>query len=57
MNHGNRVRCLETGEVFVSVSAAARKTGATRSHIGEVCLGKARTSGGLTFAYAEVGHA
>lgn len=56
-NHGNRVRCVETGKEYVSVSAASRDTGASRSHIGEVCKGKARSTGGFTFVYVEVRHA
>jgi len=56
-NKGNRVRCVETGEEYVSVSAAALHTGAKRSHIGEVCKGKARSTGGLTFVYVEVKYA
>ena len=47
------VICIETGELFSSVSAAARQYGIHISHICDVCKGKLHTCGGLHWKYAE----
>lgn len=40
------VRCIETGEAFVSTRDAWRKTGVSYSHISESARGKRKTAGG-----------
>lgn len=53
---GNRaVVCVETGEVFASVSEAARRTGMDAASISGVCHRKygRRHVGGLTFRFVE----
>ena len=45
-----RVVCLETGEVFDSVSEAARAAGVSQSNISACLNGKARTAAGLHWA-------
>ncbi|HET8666841.1 MAG TPA: NUMOD3 domain-containing DNA-binding protein [Terriglobales bacterium] len=45
------VRCLTTGEVFMSASEAARVLSLTPAHISSVCRGVRKTTGGLRFAY------
>lgn len=45
------VRCIETGEVFNSLTAAAAKTGASDAHISSVCKGKRQRAGGYTWEY------
>lgn len=42
-----KVRCIETGEIFDSIAAAAASIGKCREAVGRVCRGKAKTSGGL----------
>lgn len=51
-----RVVCVDTGEVYETVTAAAKATGACRSHIGAVCMGSEKMTRGLRFRYAEVCH-
>lgn len=41
-----RVRCIETGKVYGSITEAARATGINRSNIGSAATGRA---GGLTW--------
>lgn len=41
-----RILCIETGEVFESMSDAYRKTGIVFSSISNVCNGKRQTAGG-----------
>ncbi len=45
------VRCVETDEVFQSVSDAARTKNISNSHICSVCKGYRRTAGGLHWRY------
>ena len=46
------VICIETGELFCSVSAAAREYGIGNSRICGVCRGKLHTCGGFHWKYA-----
>lgn len=46
-----KVLCVETSEVFESVSEAQRKTGIFRSNISKACLGKFKTTGGYHWQY------
>lgn len=47
-----KVKCIETGEVFSSILAAAKATGQkTSSHIGECCSGKRRSAGGYHWEF------
>lgn len=45
------VKCLDTGEVFVSASEAARQKGCSQSNITKAILGKRSKAGGLRWAY------
>lgn len=47
------VVCIETGEVYETITSAARKTGANRCSISLVCQNKQSSAGGLKFAYYE----
>ena len=45
------VRCLDTGEVFISASEAARQKGCSQSNITKAILGERNKAGGLRWAY------
>ena len=45
------VRCLDTGEVFVSASEAARQKGCSQSNITKAILGERNKAGGLRWSY------
>jgi hypothetical protein len=47
------VVCVDTGEVFGSLTAAAEKTGLIRQSIRGVCTGKLKKTGGLVFAWSK----
>ena len=47
------VICIETGELFCSVSAAARAYGIHIGNLCSVCRGKLHTCGGYHWKYAE----
>lgn len=51
--HSKKVVCVETGEVFSSIRAAAQKYGVDDSAIGRCLRGKAKTSCGFHWEYAE----
>lgn len=56
---GKPVRCIETGEVFVSSVQAAEKVSeegylTNGSHITSVCRGNRKFAGGFTWEYAEI---
>lgn len=46
-----KVMCLETGIVYNSVKQAAKELGLQNSKISNVCNGKRKTTGGLTFRF------
>lgn len=46
------VVCVETGIVYESFNRASIATGAPRTTIGQCCMGKLLTSGGLHWRYA-----
>lgn len=46
-----KVRCVETGEVFNSITEAATKYGITPTHISRVCRGKRKRTGGYHWEY------
>jgi group I intron endonuclease len=48
-----KVLCVETGEVYKSISEAGRQLGISSKAISNVCRGKAKTSGGYHWEYAE----
>ena len=48
-----KVQCVETGEIFESLSDAQRKTGVSNSNIGKVCNGSRMTAGGYHWKYYE----
>lgn len=46
-----RIMCVDTGEVFESITSAAKKYGLNKSKITLVCQGKRKSTGGLKFIY------
>lgn len=48
------VMCLETGQIYKSVTEASKQTKANASHICAVCKGKRAKSAGYTWRYVEV---
>lgn len=46
-----RVKCIETGIIYDSISQASRETGLDRSSIRKVCRGKLKTCGKLHWEY------
>lgn len=55
-HHAKRkVVCVDTGEVFDSITIAANEKGLNHRHISEVCKGKLKTTGGLHWKYYEGG--
>lgn len=49
--HSKKVLCVETSEVFESVSEAQRKTGIFNNSISNVCNGKRKTAGGYHWKF------
>lgn len=47
------VRCIDTGEVFSSITEAAKAIGAQGSKITTVCRGKRKTTGGYHWEYVD----
>jgi group I intron endonuclease len=47
-----KVRCINTGEIFDSVTLAAEKYNIQQCHISGCCKGKRKTCGGLMWEYA-----
>lgn len=45
------VRCVETGEVFPTITAAGKSVGITHSRIRECCLGNRKTAKGFHWEY------
>lgn len=52
-NKGRRVLCIETNQVYLSLSLAAEKTGVSKSNICSVCNGTRKTAGGYHWKYTE----
>lgn len=50
-----RVRCIETGVVYDSITETAQTFGCHRSNIEEVCTGRQKTARGLHFEYVKEG--
>ena len=48
---GNKVECIETGEIFPSGKAASLALGLWRGAVGEVCRGEIETVGGFHWRY------
>lgn len=49
------VKCLDTGEEYISTRDAWKKTGVRYSHISECARGKRKTAGGRRWEYAPLG--
>ena len=49
-----QVLCVETQEIFATITDAARAKGIRDSHICEVCTGRRKTAGGLHWNYSAV---
>ena len=50
---GKRVRCVETGIIYESVSEVSRQTGLAHGNIVKVCNGQRKTTGGFHFEYVD----
>ena len=48
-----RVRCIETGTIYSSLSQAAKDTSCSKSHISYVCNGVLKTAKGLRFEFID----
>lgn len=51
LKHKRKVKCIETGVIYDSITQASRLTNITRIGIGAVCRKKLKTSGGLHWEY------
>lgn len=49
--HYKKVMCIETGEVFESITQASKKYNLEAGNIGRVCSGKRKTCGGYHWRY------
>ena len=49
--HCKKIICLETGEVYKSITDASNITGICRSDIGKCCLGQIKTASGYHWQY------
>lgn len=49
--HFRKVKCIETDEIFSSISAAARSVGVRDTSIRKVCIGKAKTCKNLHWVF------
>ena len=47
------IRCIETNEIYESITIASSKTGITTSNISNVCHGRQKTAGGYRWEYVE----
>lgn len=54
-NHAakRRVICVETGEIFESISSAVKSKNLKSKHISDVCQGRIKTTGGYHWKYYE----
>ena len=48
-----KVLCVDTGEVYKSISEAGRQLGISFKAISKACRGKSKTSGGYHWEYVE----
>lgn len=55
-NFNKKVRCVETGKVYVSIKEASRNTGISYVTISKVCRGIRKTSGGYHWEFVEETH-
>lgn len=51
--NGKKVQCIETGEIFETLTDAAKKMKANRHGIGYCCVGKQKTCGGFHWKYVD----
>lgn len=52
-NNVKKVLCVETNEIFSSLSEAERQTNISHENISKVCRGKRKTAGGYHWKYVE----
>ena len=50
---GKKVRCIETGIVYSSISEASRQTGINIGSISQCCNGKQKTAGGFHWEFVD----
>lgn len=51
LENNKPVKCLDTGEIFISASEAARQKGCSQSNITKAILGERNKAGGLRWSY------
>lgn len=54
MSTKRKVKCVETGEVFDSVTSACKKYSLDKSTVCAVCNGRRKMTGGLTWVYVDL---
>lgn len=54
-NMAKKVICIDTGEIFDTMTEAAEKKGVNMKNISQVCIGEKISTGGMQFAYYEEG--
>ena len=50
---GKKVMCVETGQIFISVSECSKEMQCDRRGIQKVCVGKQKHCGGYTFKFVD----
>lgn len=50
--NSKKILCVETGEIFESMSDVQRKTGISHGNISQVCNGSRKTAGGYHWKYS-----
>ncbi|MBQ9778121.1 MAG: zinc-ribbon domain-containing protein, partial [Clostridia bacterium] len=51
--HLKKIKCVETQEIFIGLSAAAAQMGVSSNAIGNCCRGKSHTAGGYHWEYLD----
>ena len=51
--YGKKVKCIETGKIYRSLTEAARDCRIGRSHIADCCVGKRTTCGGYHWEWVD----
>ena len=52
-SHKKPVRCIEKNITYPSINDASRQTGIAKEHIGNVCRGNKRTTGGYHWEFVQ----
>lgn len=51
--HYKKVQCIDTGEIFISITEAANKYCIDAGNIGRVCRGERKSCGGYQWRYLD----